>query len=128
MTLAGEHLGGARQDLSEMRTLGLPGGPAVLVIRPPNCRGELRCDDSLMLNRRPPACSQAARRAGSIRPGQRLADELSGVVVLCTLAGDGRLTFDGRELVQTAPTGPDSDRATTRLYPRNTEATAVRRI
>jgi hypothetical protein len=92
------------------------------VIRAPRRRGQLRCAGSLLVNRQPPACSEPPRRAGSIRPGLQLADELSGVIVLCTVGGDGILTFDGRELVQAASPRRTSKMATGWLDPWSTEA------
>jgi hypothetical protein len=86
------------QDLSAMRTLGVEGGPALLVVGPPDEFGDLSCDGVPMANRGASPCSLAAWSKGSIRLGQRLTDSASRLTVVCTLAGDGVLTFSGRPL------------------------------
>src|SRR3979411_1787044 len=77
-------------------TLGVPGGVAVLVTSPPGTRGELKCNDQVLVPQRPPACGAASAPAGSIRAGDRLHDPASGLEVVCTNSGHGALTFCDR--------------------------------
>jgi hypothetical protein len=85
------------------RTLGLPGGPSVLVTSVPDGDGLLACGSEALVAQRPPACSQPARGSGTIQPGQWFTDPASGLEVVCTRAGHGVLTFDGRPLLMGRP-------------------------
>ena len=78
------------------RTLGVPGGVSVLVTRTPDEHGTLRCGDDVLKPQRPPACSAAPAESTTIRPGTRFIDPASGLEVVCTRAGHGTLTFNGR--------------------------------
>ena len=80
------------------RTLGVPGGVSVLVIREPAGDGLLRCGDEVLTSQPPPACSAIPEKAGTVWPGLRLADPASGLEVVCTRAGHGVLTFAGRPM------------------------------
>jgi hypothetical protein len=80
------------------RTLGLPDGLLVLVISAPTGDGLLTCGGAALVPQPPPACSLPACGTGTIRPGHRLADPVSGLEVVCTRAGHGLLTFAGRVL------------------------------
>jgi len=79
-------------------TLGVPSGVSVLVMRAPDEDGILRCDGELLTPQRPPACSAIPDKSGTIRPGDRFSDPVSGLEVVCTRAGDGVLSFAGRPL------------------------------
>lgn len=87
-----------RVDCSTGRTLGVPGGVSVLVIREPAGDGLLRCGDEVLTPQPPPACSAIPEKTGTIWPGQRFADPASGLEVVCTRAGHGVLTFAGRPM------------------------------
>jgi hypothetical protein len=89
---------GGVQELSVAQTLGSEQGMTVLVVRPPRGPGELCCDGIAMFNRRPASCSVSSLSKGRIRLGQRLRDSVSGLEVVCTYAGNGALSFDGRPL------------------------------
>jgi hypothetical protein len=80
------------------RTLGVPGGISVLVIRAPAEDGPLRCGDEILTLQPPPACSAIPAKTGTIRPGQWFTDPASGLEVVCTRAGYGVLTFAGRAM------------------------------
>jgi hypothetical protein len=80
------------------RTLGLPGRLSVLVISAPAEDGLLTCGGETLVPQPPPACSLPAWNAGTIRPGQRFTDPVSGLQLVCTRAGHGVLTFAGRPL------------------------------
>jgi hypothetical protein len=80
------------------RTLGLPGRLSVVVITPPGEDGLLTCGGEALMPQPPPACSLSVREPGTIRPGQRFTDPVSGLEVVCTRAGHGVLTFAGRPL------------------------------
>lgn len=104
---ADERRNGSRDALAvrAFRTLGIPSGVSVLVVRAPDEGGISRCDDEPLTPRRPPACSAVLDKSGTIRPGDRFSDPVSGLEVVCTRAGDGVLSFAGRPL-QRGP-GPD---------------------
>lgn len=74
---------------------------AIMVLVRPGYIGELLSDGRPLLEAPPVACTAAESSARNTthRLGDRLVDFQSGLVVLCTRAGDGVLTFDGRELV-----------------------------
>jgi hypothetical protein len=79
-------------------TLGLPVGVSVLVIRPPDRTGVLRCSDTVLTPQPPPPCSAVPAEPGTILPGERFADSGSGLEIVRTRAGQGILTFDGRPM------------------------------
>jgi hypothetical protein len=79
------------------KTLGLPGGVSVLVTHTPDGAGVLRCDGEVLTPQRPPACS-AQPGTGTMRPGDRFTDPVSGLEIVCTRGGSGALTFAGRPL------------------------------
>ena len=80
------------------QTLGVPDGPAVLILQEPSRPGALRCDGQLMRVQRPPACSVIDDRPGDLRAGDHFVDPPTGLRVLCTRAGDGLITFMRRPL------------------------------
>jgi hypothetical protein len=84
-------------------TFGLLGGISVLVTSAPDRGGVLRCSDDVLTLQPPPPCSVVSRKSGTILPGARYADLVSGLEVVCTRGGEGILTFDGRPL-QPCPT------------------------
>jgi nitrite reductase/ring-hydroxylating ferredoxin subunit len=90
-----------RQDLRTGQTLGMRDGIRLLVWRPPRGNGVVACDGIPLANMRPGPCSEQTPGAGgaTIWPGQWMIDPVSGLEVLCTRAGPGALTFDGRELM-----------------------------
>jgi hypothetical protein len=83
-------------------TLGLPGGPSVLVTSAPDGDGLLTCRGEALGLQAPPACSLPAPASGAIQPGQRFTDPVSGLEVVCTRAGHGVLTFAGRPMQRRA--------------------------
>jgi len=85
-------------------TMGLPAGLSVLVTRAPDRIGVLRCNDEVLTRQLPPPCSAAPATSGSILPGDRFRDPASGLEIVCTRAGQGALTFDGRPMENCPPT------------------------
>lgn len=85
-------------------TLGLPGGPSVLVTSTPGGDGLLTCRGEALVPQAPPACSLPAQASGPIQPGQRFIDPASGLEVVCTRAGHGMLTFAGRPMQRRSAT------------------------
>jgi hypothetical protein len=80
------------------QTLGVSGGVSVMVISPPSKEGVALCGTSRLTPQRPPACGAPLVADGTIHPGERFTDPVSGLEVVCTRAGDGMLSFDGRNL------------------------------
>jgi hypothetical protein len=83
-------------------TLGLPGGPSVLVTSASAGDGLLTCRGETLVPQAPPACSLSPQASGTIQPGQRFTDLASGLEVVCTRAGQGVLTFAGRSMQRRA--------------------------
>lgn len=85
----------------------------IVVIRAPKAPGTIECGGAPTLaigSSRPAGASLPADRAGGTLLGKRYADETSGLEVLCTKAGRGALSFQGRPLVLLATTPlPSSD-------------------
>lgn len=86
--------------LSVGTTWGISGGVTVLVTRAADEHGVLKCGGAVLTPQRPPACSTVQGGSGSIRLGERFADPMSGLEVVCTRAGDGLLTFAGRSMLR----------------------------
>jgi len=92
-------------------TWGVTGGVSVLVRRAPDRDGKLTCTHeakiAVLSPSLPPACGVAPAPAGSLRPGMRLTDPVSGLEVVCTRPGEGVLAYDGRPLLEISAL-PDS--------------------
>lgn len=77
---------------------------SVVILSLPLQIGTLACDGSPMLPGRPRPCSARrevpTRRPLAHRVGQKYGDAESGLQVLCTYSGSGRLTFNGRLLAK----------------------------
>ena len=89
------------QALRRYRALGSPDGGIIIVVHhEPNEPGVLQCDGAPLITRRPLPCSASVRDEDGydIRAGERLADDQSGLEVMCTKGGTGTLTFNGRPL------------------------------
>jgi hypothetical protein len=89
------------QPLRRYHTLGShDGGVIVVVQHEPNEPGVLQCDGTRLVSRRPLPCSTPVpdEEGFDIRAGQRLADDQSGLELICTKGGTGTLTFNGRPL------------------------------
>jgi hypothetical protein len=85
----------------------------VVVLKPPSGAGTLECGGSAMIaigSTRPGDASPSADRSGGTLLGKRYANEARGLEVLCTKAGQGSLSLDGKSLVFRATTPlPSSD-------------------
>lgn len=79
-------------------TLAVSEGPALLVMKAADTPGALRCGAAELKPHRPPSCWTPAVPDGSIRPGDRYLEPVSGLEVLCTRGGNGILTFAGRPM------------------------------
>jgi hypothetical protein len=89
------------QPLRRYDTLGTHhGGVIVLVQREPDEPGVLQCDGARLVSRRPLPCSTPVpnEEGFDIRASERLADDQSGLELICTKGGTGTLTFNGRPL------------------------------
>src|SRR5258708_9313739 len=87
--------------LRRYHTLGRhDGGVIVVVQHEPNEPGVLQCDGTRLVTRRPLPCSTPVpdEEGFDIRAGQRLADDQSGLELICTKGGTGTLTFNERPL------------------------------
>ena len=85
----------------------------VVVVRPPKDAGQLECGGAAMIamnaERSAGAVPLAERSAGTLL-GKRYADEGRALEVLCTKAGKGGLSLDGKLLTLRAATPlPSSD-------------------
>jgi hypothetical protein len=85
----------------------------VVVVKAAKVASVLECGGREMVAHgadRPSGLSAAADRAEGILTGKRYTDEESGVEVLCSKAGKGSLSIDGRPLlVKAAKALPSSD-------------------
>ena len=85
----------------------------VVVVRTPKAAGSLECGGAPMVPSgadRPAAASLAQNHAGGSVLGKRYADVEMGLEVLCTKAGRGSLSFEGRPLtLHEAKRLPSSD-------------------
>lgn len=85
----------------------------IIVVRPPNRNGEIRCGGvrMLALNEVPPGdVSLVDDARGGTLIGKRYISDDAGLEVLCTKSGDGSLAFDDTPLVvQGAKPLPPSD-------------------
>ena len=73
----------------------------VVVVRPPKAPVSLECGGhpmTLFSEPRAEGLTIAADRAGGSAAGKRYADEESGLEVLCSKAGQGALSVDGRPI------------------------------
>jgi hypothetical protein len=84
----------------------------VVVVRPPKAAGELQCGAQPMAPfgaARPEGLAPPAGSAG-VLIGKRYFDDASGLEVLCSKAGAGALSLDGRPLgLKEAKKLPSSD-------------------
>jgi hypothetical protein len=85
----------------------------VVVMRPPKSGGQLECGGVAMLtidSARAAGVKPAAGAEGGTLLGKRYGDTEQGLEVLCTKAGAGALSLDGRPLeLRTANRLPSSD-------------------
>jgi len=85
----------------------------IIVVRPPNRNGEIRCGGVRMLapNEAPPDGVELVEEAGDATLiGKRYVNDDAGLEVLCTKSGKGALAFDDTPLVvQGAKALPPSD-------------------
>jgi hypothetical protein len=85
----------------------------VVVVRKPLSPVSLACGGSPMLpvgDESPPGTSLDSGLAGGTQLGKRYVDEATGLEVLCTKAGEGTLSVEGRPLeLQGAKPLPASD-------------------
>lgn len=104
---APQHLS-AVQHLAAGRTVGFASGPCFVIVRAPSAAGPLCLDGEALFNRRPAACSLSIAQQGSLQPGMRFEDADTGLELVCTQVGRGRvLTFAGRDLVRMDPTSDE---------------------
>ena len=84
-----------------------------VIVRPPKDAGELQCGGAAMIPHNAPRQSGtpiAAESAGGTLLGKRYADEVTGLEVLCSRAGQGSLAFADRALtIRKAKKLPASD-------------------
>ena len=85
----------------------------VVVVKGPREPGVLACGGTAMLAmgaERPAGAAPDPQLSGGTQLGKRYADEMQGLELLCTKAGKGSLTFEGRPLTIRAATRlPSSD-------------------
>jgi hypothetical protein len=85
----------------------------LVVVRPPKAAVTLECGGAPVIphaEARPAGGAVAADHAGGVTAGKRFADAETGLEVLCTKAGAGSLSIDGRPLgAQEAKKLPASD-------------------
>ena len=85
----------------------------VVVVRPPKVTGSLECGGSPMMPNgtdRPAAANLVQTQGAGSVLGKRYTDADAGLEVLCTKAGQGSLSFDGRLLaLHEAKRLPSSD-------------------
>jgi hypothetical protein len=73
----------------------------VVIVRPPSAPGTLECGGQPMVGHtaeKPAGLSLSPDRSGGSQTGKRFTDETTGLEVLCTKAGAGSLSLDGRPL------------------------------
>jgi hypothetical protein len=73
----------------------------LVVVRPPKSAVSLECGGAAVIPHgaaRPEGASVAEAHAGGSQAGKRFADAGSGLEVLCTRAGAGSLSIDGRAI------------------------------
>lgn len=73
----------------------------VIVVRPPKAPAVLECGGSPMMEMaatRPEGLAVAPAHAKGVTIGKRYFDEAAGIEVLCSKAGTGSLSIDGRPL------------------------------
>jgi hypothetical protein len=73
----------------------------VVVVRPPKSTVNLECGGHAMIAHaaaKPDGLTIAAAFASGSQAGKRFSDEASGLELLCTKAGAGALSVDGREI------------------------------
>ena len=73
----------------------------VVVVRPPNAATSLECGGYPVIAHsaeKPADKTVAEDFAGGTQAGKRFADAQTGLEVLCTKAGAGTLTIEGREI------------------------------
>ena len=74
----------------------------VVVVKPPKSEAELQCGGASMLAHnaaKPADASCTSGQDGGSLLGKRYGDDAAGLEVLCTKAGQGTLSVDGRALV-----------------------------
>jgi hypothetical protein len=85
----------------------------VVVVRSTGADVALECGGHPMVTHgaaKPEGLAIAAGRAGGAQAGKRFVDDVTGLEVLCTKAGAGSLSIDGREIaVKEAKKLPASD-------------------
>lgn len=85
----------------------------VVVVRPPKAEVSLECGGHPMIAHaaaRPAGLTLAEAHASGSQTGKRFSDEETGLEVLCTKAGAGSLSIDGRVIgVKDAKKLPSSD-------------------
>ena len=83
------------------------GGAIVVVLTEPISPGVLRCAGVPMIPGRALPCSYrtGTRVWTALQPGLRYRDPTSGLEVRCLCGGNGRLTYEHRELVPTREPG-----------------------
>jgi hypothetical protein len=73
----------------------------LVVVRPPKAVVQLECGGSPVVphgSTRPEGLTLSPTHAAGCQAGKRFADEASGIEILCTKAGAGSLSIDGREM------------------------------
>jgi hypothetical protein len=73
----------------------------LVVVRPPSSAVALQCGGHPMMahaEAKPADVVIAADQAAGTQAGKRFADDVSGIELLCTKAGAGSLSIDGRPL------------------------------
>jgi hypothetical protein len=82
----------------------------IIVVRPPAAPVELSCGGQPMTANLATGAAAASSAENDTVLGKRYVDADTGLEVLCTKAGPGVLTADGRQLTIKAPTAlPASD-------------------
>jgi hypothetical protein len=85
----------------------------IVIVRPPKAGASLECGGHPMVAlsaQRPAGLSMSPDYAGGIQAGKRYADEETGLEVLCSKAGAGSLSVDGRAIAaKEAKKLPSSD-------------------
>ena len=86
------------------------GDTEIIVVRPPATPVELSCGGQPMTANLATRAPAASSTESDTVLGKRYVDTETGLEVLCTKAGPGVLTADGRQLTLKAPTAlPASD-------------------
>lgn len=73
----------------------------LVVVRPPKSPVNLECGGQPLVphgQEKPAGAALSADHSGGLQAGKRFADEETGLEVLCTKAGAGSLSIDGRPL------------------------------